>query len=777
MTDELHSAPTVRPVAGPGDPTAPGLAHSPEAMDVQFSWSGRRIGPYRVERLLGRGGMGTVLLARRDDAHFQQHVALKVLRLESSSPETLARFRNERQILAALQHPNIATLLDGGQTPEGQPYLVMEHVDGEPLTAFCEERRLSAAERLRLFLQVCAAVQYAHQQLVVHRDLKPANILVTRAGVPKLLDFGIAKLLAAAELGAAPLETQTGMYLMTPGYASPEQIRAEPVTTATDVYSLGVVLYELLTGRLPRQLERHSVAEMMRLVAETDPPPPSSHGLPALRGDLDTIVLRAMHRDPGRRYASVEQLAADVRRHLERRPVLARPDTVGYRLSRFASRNRWGVAAGTAVALSMAAGTAVSVWQARVAGERFLQVRKLAGRFIELHDEVARLPGSTRIREQMVATALDYLANLESHRSDDPELLAEIGLAYDRVAKAQGAPGGPSLGRAPDALRSYQHAIEALSAAAALDPGHRVELARVQSEFAYLALLSGHRSEAHASLGAARSLLADLRRERPGDPQLLRLASTVATTQGDLVEQEGHADLRLAFYREAYDDASGFAGLSPGKDAQARLHLAGTLLAQALGDSLHQAEAIALLRRNDTLIDGLLAQEPDNPTYLRQKMASANYEGTILDSDSDRSLGQPAEAVAAFRRYADLARRLRDGDPDNASARLSLAIAQYRLAFPLSKLDPSAAVRSAREALTILDGELERSPDGRLLRSRRARALRHLGHALRAAHRLTEARAAVDEAIAIEEALLHEVAGDASERAELELARALRGQL
>jgi serine/threonine protein kinase len=357
----------------------------------------------------------------------------------------LARFRNERQILAALDHPHIAALYDGGSTEEGLPYIVMEYVAGQPLNQYCDSHGLSLATKLRLFRQICDAVQYAHQKLIVHRDLKPANILVTADGVPKLLDFGIAKLLLAPELlGDAALRTETGVSVMTPDYASPEQIRGEAVSTASDVYSLGVVLYELLAGQRPHALARHDRVELLREICETDPKPPSAAGDAALRGDLDTIVLKALHRDPARRYRSVEQFSEDIRRYLENRPVTARPDTLVYRLSRFTARNPWGIAAVAALVLSLASGTAVSLSQARTAQQRFQQVRKLAGRFIELHDDVARLPGSTAVRAKMVATALDYLDNLARSAGNDSELLHELGQAYAKVADAQGGRGRPT---------------------------------------------------------------------------------------------------------------------------------------------------------------------------------------------------------------------------------------------------------------------------------------------------------------------------------------------
>jgi len=730
---------------------------------------GRRLGPYRIQKLLGRGGMGAVFLANRDDDEFRKQVALKLLRFETDDPAVLARFRNERQILATLDHPNIAGLYDGGSTDDGLPYIVMEYVPGRHLLQYCESKKLSVPARLRLFLQICDAVEYAHQRLIVHRDLKPTNILVTETGVPKLLDFGIAKLLLAPELlGDAVVHTQTGIFVMTPDYASPEQIRGESVSTASDVYSLGAVLYEMLAGQRPHTLTRYDAAEMQRKICESDPKPPSSAGDPSLRGDLDTIVLKALQRDPARRYRSVEQFSEDIRRYLENRPVHARPDTFFYRVSRFSVRNRWSIAAATAVVLSLAAGTAVSLYQANVARQRFQQVRKLAASFLELHDDVARLPGSTAVREKMVATALDYLDNLSRSAGKDSDLLNELGVAYAKVARVQGMPGQPNLGRTDDALRNYGKAIDLERRASAINPAYLSELAGAQSELAYLAMLSGHLPEARKNLEESAALLARLRAAKPDDAQLFKVAASVAVHQGDLAGYEGNSAASLPFYQQALAFSTAYARLTPGNFGRARQHLASTLVASSLAENKRYDEALATLRDSEPIIDALLVAEPDNPSYIRQKMTSANYQGGIYDNEEGEGLGKPVEAVAADRQYIAMAQRLVDADPHNASARLSLAIAYFQTSYPLSKIDPAEALSMAQRSLKILDDDLARNPTDRLLRSRRARALRHLAYVLNRAHRPTEARQAAEEAIQIQRQLLVESPNDGSERDQLE---------
>ena len=346
---------------------------------------GESFGPYRLLRTIGSGGMGTVYLARRDDEHYQQEVAIKVLRSGRESSEAFHRFLAERQILARLQHPNIARLYDGGRTEDGRPYLVMERIDGTPVDEYCDRHRLTIDQRLLLFQKICAAVQHAHQNLLVHRDLKPANILVTPEGEPKLLDFGIAKQLAP-EPGDA-LETQLGSRLLTPGYASPEQVRGEPITTASDVYSLGVILYELLAGRAPLEAPEELPYEIERAVCEQEPErpslalfrpgPPGAEEIALVRrtrpsalagrlsGDLDNVVLMALRKEPDRRYGSAAQLARDLEKHLQNLPVTARPDTLPYRTRKFVRRHRAGAAASAAVVLLVAGFVASLIAQGR----------------------------------------------------------------------------------------------------------------------------------------------------------------------------------------------------------------------------------------------------------------------------------------------------------------------------------------------------------------------------------------------------------------------------
>ncbi|HVS02856.1 MAG TPA: protein kinase, partial [Thermoanaerobaculia bacterium] len=433
--------------------------------------AGRRVGAYRVVRSLGRGGMGEVFLAARADGEFEGQVAVKVVR-PGGGEDLLQRFRAERQTLANLKHRNIARLLDAGTTDEGAPYLVMEYVAGAPIDAYCDERGLGVEERLRLFLDVCTAVQHAHRNLVVHRDLKPDNILVSAQGEVKLLDFGIAKLLPGAASEELATETRTGHAMMSLFYASPEQVAGGPITTATDVYALGVLLYRLLAGRHPYLEGTDSLIDALRAVSEEVPRPPSQEvreplaGETAerlrrrLAGDLDTIALEALRKEPERRYPSVERLAEDIQRHLDGLPVRARRDTLSYRASKFLRRHKLGVIAATLVLLSLVAGISATLWQARIAQRRAEDVRALAGALIfDVDDLIRDLPGSTPARQQIVSRALAYLDRMAAESGDDPQLRRELALAYQRVGNIQGNPNVSNLGDTQGALESYRKAL------------------------------------------------------------------------------------------------------------------------------------------------------------------------------------------------------------------------------------------------------------------------------------------------------------------------------
>ncbi len=406
-----------------------------------------QIGSYKIIREIGRGGMGAVYEAVRETENFTQRAALKIIKRGMDTDAIVSRFRHEQKILASLEHSNIARFLDGGMTDDGLPFYVMEFVEGEFIDDYCKEKNLSVKEKLELFREVCAAVQYAHQNLVIHRDLKPRNILVTKDGTPKLLDFGIGKILTSdtEETGTA---TQFGM--MTPAYASPEQIRGLRIGTTSDIYSLGVILFELLTGEKPYKINSKSQMEIERAILETEPTKPSTisnfkfqisnsdnrksqiANRKLLKGDVDNIILKALRKNPLERYSSVQEFSEDIRRHLVGLPVSARPLTIGYRASKFFERNKVGVIAGVFVFIALFTGIIVALWQAQIAGRkearaenRFNQVRELANNVIfKYHDAIAALPGATAAREMLVSDALKYLDNLSNETEGNPNYSA-----------------------------------------------------------------------------------------------------------------------------------------------------------------------------------------------------------------------------------------------------------------------------------------------------------------------------------------------------------------
>jgi serine/threonine-protein kinase len=447
-----------------------------------------RIGPYKVVREIGRGGMGVVYLAARDDDHFRKEVAIKLIKRGMDTDAVVRRFRNERQILAGFEHPFIARLLDGGANADGLPFLVMEYVAGTPLTDYCDRQGLTTNERLQLFRSICAAVEHAHQNLIVHRDLKPTNILITNDGTPKLLDFGIAKVLDPVQPDLTVEQTRPNLRALTPDYASPEQLRGQKITTASDIYSLGVILYELLTGTRPYNLKDRSPEEMLHIICDTEPTRPSEAGsiqsgservttdrqrktdtraqtrsLKSLKGDLDNIVLTALRKEPARRYKTVEQFSEDIRRYLTGLPVIARKDTFSYRASKFIGRNRFAVAATAIVVLAILAGLFVALWQAKVARAERNRAQAAQARaerinaFLETALTYSDPSSATAVtankRDATINQMLDdVVPRIEMELADQPDVRASVQRAVGVAYAAQG--------RAEDSDRYLKSALQ-----------------------------------------------------------------------------------------------------------------------------------------------------------------------------------------------------------------------------------------------------------------------------------------------------------------------------
>ena len=485
------------------------------------SYVGRHIGSYRIERVIGRGGMGVVYAATRDDQEFKKRVALKIVKRGMDTDEILRRFRHERQTLAGLNHPYIARLYDGGTTESGLPYFVMEFVEGIPIDQYCDVHRMTIEERLHLFCKVCEAVHYAHQNLIIHRDIKPANILVTASGDPKLVDFGIAKLINPELSNSSVYLTREFIHLMTPEYASPEQIRGLPIATSSDVYSLGVLLYELLTGVQPYRFETRTPHEIERVICDEEPVRPSQafghlsasangeempesadireiayrrketpHRLrKRLRGDLDTITMMALRKEPHRRYASAEQLAADIRRHLNGLPVIAQKDTFWYRAQKFTQRHKKGVVAGVAMVLLLLASTIAVLWQARIAAQQHERARVQARKAEKINEFLQEMLTAANPLESgkdiSVRALLDRAAEKARRQlAYEPEILAAvystIGSAYTNLGQYD---------KADWVLRESIHLAEQ-------SVGAGQELANALSKLATLRLRQGRYADA-----------------------------------------------------------------------------------------------------------------------------------------------------------------------------------------------------------------------------------------------------------------------------------------
>ena len=511
---------------------------------------GKRIGPYRIIGLIGQGGMAQVYKAVRDDDQYQKVVAIKMIRLDLAPTFLISRFWYERQILANLEHPCIARFLEGGTTEERVPYFVMEYIEGEPITTYCDRHGLTIEKRLELFLSVCDAVQYAHRNLVVHRDLKPRNILVTSEGVPKLLDFGIAKLVNPELTSDVPGSTVTSVRLMTPEYASPEQVRGEKVTTSTDVYSLGLVLYELLSGVRPQQFKTNSFSEIERVVCEQEPERPSSAVMRSLsdtaergmgKGDrkkwsrefareLDNIVFMAMQKDPQRRYPTVEQFADDIQRYRSGLPIRARAQTLGYRALKFARRHRTGVAVVAFLAFLLSGFAAVMTFQAsRIAKERDRanQVTEFLVKIFEVSNPGESKGNSVTARELLDSSAQKIQADLQKQPEAQAAMMDTMGQVYGNLGLYNTAI--PLLEKAlqirkqtlgernPDIASTMNHLAEALQNAGKHDAALRM---------------------ANEALTMRRKLLGN---EHPD------VASSLGTLGGSLYETGKYAEAEAAF--------------------------------------------------------------------------------------------------------------------------------------------------------------------------------------------------------------------------------------
>ncbi len=685
--------------------------------EVEPLAAGERIGVWRIVREIGRGGMGAVYLAERADQEFEQRVAIKVVRRGMDTDEIVRRFRSERQILAHLDHPNIAKLFDGGTTDDGRPYFVMEYVEGKPIDEFCDERKLSVRERLEIFRQACGAIHFAHQNLIVHRDLKPGNILVTSDGVPKLLDFGIAKLLDPAQEPFAL--TRTELRPMTPEYASPEQVRGEPITTASDIYTLGVLLYLLLTGQRPYRPTTDPQA-LADAICKTEPVRPSTAVVRAgdakapsaetkllrrqVAGDLDNIVLMAMRKEPQRRYASVDQLSNDIERYLEGLPVIARKDTLGYRTRKFVGRHKGGVTLAAAVLLLIVGFsiTATVLWQ------RAERAREKSQAVLGFLNNLFSVPDPKQSRGESV-TALQVLdrgaRQIAVDFKDQPELRADLMSTMGKVYL--------SLGSAESANSLIKSALDLHRKTLGQDDPQVVDDLH---NLATALRLQGKDSEAEPLVYEA----LQLQRQR-GDTWNIEYARGL-TNLASILESKAAFDQAERLYKEG-------------------LEIKRTLprVDRDIAISLNDLGKLAYTRGDFATAETYYQQSLD----IRRKLAGGQPDpdvAVVLNNMAAllQDRGDLAGAETYYREALDLRRKLYPGP-------------NPRIAFSLSNLgvllqargDLAGAERSFREAVSIADKTLDRDHPNRGV------YLQHLASVLTAEGKAREAEPMAREAFAI----------------------------
>jgi serine/threonine protein kinase len=680
-----------------------------------------------VQKEIGRGGMGTVYLAIRDDDQYRKRVAIKVVKRGMDSQDALRRFRHERQILANLDHPYIARLLDGGTLADGRPFFVMEYVEGQPIDSYCRQHRLDLRERCRLFQKVCEAVSYAHHSLVVHRDLKPGNIFVTPDGAPKLLDFGVAKLLTDDEFELSPSAAATQP--LTPEYASPEQVKGLPVTAGTDVYSLGAVFYELLTGAKAQSVTSPSPAELERAICGAEVTPPSlavksKSNWPVswhrqLSGDLDCIAMRAIRKHADRRYQSVAQFADDIQRYLDGRPVLARRSSIAYRAWKFLSRHRLAVACAAIVTASLISSVIVARAGQQRAEQRLSQMMELANRSLfDVHDSIERLPGAMDARRKIVGTTLQFLeqlskdeqlskeARISNQDGQDQRLRLALSAAYLRLGETQGYLQKPNLGDTAGALKSYREAarlIEPLRARGPEDPNLLSRWLEIQRRIGEALFDSGDMKAAAGTFQNAIPAAQLLARLDSSNPEAVRQEGFLYENLGD-VFQFTNPELALEYAGKALAIASALDAVHAGNasilyqisDAHAE---AGRILNRR-GDL---KGALEHFRQCASLRERVVQIQPNDVVFRRNLLIAYGHVGAILGLPTVDNLGDPRGALRYYRKAVAIAREIVATDPQGSTGQYDLASAMLRMAsieVPPGELP--ASLDALRQAAAIL---------------------------------------------------------------------------
>lgn len=760
----------------------------------------RQIDDYEILSRIGIGGMGEVYLAQ--DTKLRRRVALKLVRAGMDTAEIVARFRQEERILASLNHTNIAQLYGAGVAAGDVPFLAMEYVEGARIDEYCNAQALSTTARLELFRKVCAAVQYAHQHLVIHRDLKPSNILVTADGEPKLLDFGIAKLIE----GQDPFTmVQTLAGVMTPDYASPEQTQGQAITTASDIYSLGVLLYEILTGQRPYRLKTRTPDEIVRAIIEQEPERPSTavrrvdanspqsatptegrdhaktfgvRNPKSLRGDLDNIVLMAMRKEPARRYASVGQFSEDIRRHLEGLPVIARKDTAAYRATKFVRRNKIGVAAAAVVFVTLIGGIVATTWQAnratreaRLAAQqrdraeqRFSDVRRLSNALLfEIAPKIERLEGATEARQSLLTQSLKYLDSLAQESGTDEALQGELAAAYEKIGDLQGNPANPNLMVLTDALASYEKANAMRRKFLEKNPKDAEQRRLLANNYRVLGDLRWQTNEPTEALKdseTALRLYTELLAEEPGSTEL-RLA--VARSNYDighlLATNEKYADA-IPYFRKVIAASEELAQQSPNRiDISMLLANGHQQLGHALSWESKQKESEGEMARALEIYEPLMEANPND-----SNLASGMYHAYLMTSSVYEGINDILSNEYAFKAL-HIVEKTVEKDPANLRPKHYLAMAYSKVGVTLANVGKTAESASYLEkAVTILRALAQNETKNRRFKAQLGLVFLRLGDTRHKERNLQDALQDLGKAAAIFSEL---IARDASDNGSL----------
>ena len=705
---------------------------------------GMQVGAYTLERLIGRGGMGEVWLAVRSDGRYQGQCAIKFLSSAAPKGGLAERFQREGQLLGRLAHPNIARLLDAGATADGRSYLALEYVEGIPIDRYCDSKSLDVKARLRLFMDVLAAVTHAQEHLVVHRDIKPSNVLVTHDGVVKLLDFGVAKLVEDANLPGFAMVTREGMFALTPAYAAPEQLTNAPITMATDVYALGVLLYVLLSGTHPTGAQASSPAEVVHGILHVDPSP-LTQTAPGVDGELQTILGKALKKSPQERYGSATAFADDLRRYLTHRPISARPDSVLYRAQKFVRRNRVSVAAGALLLVALSAGLFAVNRERVIAERRFDQLRALSSKVFELDRSIVGLPESTLARQRLVTASLQYLEGLAKDVHGDLDLMLALGDGYWRVAHIQGVPIDANLGEFDKAERNLEIAEGYVDAVRAERPNdrHALLLAINIAQDRMIMADEGRRRDEVLTHARKAATLADRflsigTPDRKEFTDVLFIISNVALAFTNMSQYE---DAVRALRRVLELDR-----IEGGPDTDMRRSSALSVMANALRLQGNLPEALTAIQEAHEIGDRTTYTSA--LTRMSHRYGILLREGMILREVKEADPGASVDPTIPLQKAVDITDEYAVRDPKDAASRGRLATASRELGDLLKESDPE-------RALAVYDNALKRLDDTpKTTKSQRTRAellakssdpLRRLGRGDEAGKRLDLALAMLEE--------------------------------